>query len=99
MNRRKKANRVRLLRLLPVLTVIVALFFVIILEGVDLNQKNKVYAEKKAALEQELAAEQERTNEIEEYRIYVTTDEYKREVLREKFNYADKNEIVFRFNN
>lgn len=83
---------------MPVLMVIAALFVVIVIEGVELNKKNKVYAERKEQLEQELLDEQERTNEIEEYRVYVTTDEYKREVLREKLNYADKNEIVFRFN-
>lgn len=97
MARRKKTNKVRLFSLLPVLTVIIALFCVIILEAIDLTQQNKVYAAKKAELEAELAEEVERTNEIDEYRIYVTTDEYKREVLRDTFNYADKNEIVFRF--
>lgn len=94
---KKKTNKVRLFRLLPVLTVIIALFCVIILKAVDLTKQNKVYAAKMAELEAELADEEERTNEIDEYRIYVTTDEYKREILREKFNYADKNEIVFRF--
>lgn len=97
MVRKKKADRTRLIRLLPVLMVIVALCFVIILEAIDLTNQNKVYAAKKAELEAELADEMERTNEIDEYRIYVTTDEYKKEVLRDTFNYADKNEIVFRF--
>lgn len=95
--RRKKS--LKMYRLLPVLIVIIALFFVIIVEGLELNEKNKAYAIKKAELEQEILAEEERAIEIEEHRIYVTTDEYKKEVLREKFNYADKNEIVFRFNN
>lgn len=97
MAHKKKADKVGIIRLLPVLTVIVALFLVIILEAVDLSQQNKVYAAKKAELEEELAEEVERTNEIDEYRIYVTTDEFKKEVLRDTFNYADKNEIVFRF--
>ena len=83
---------------MPVLIVIAALFFVVLFKGLELRQKNIVYAERKEKLEQELARETERTQEIEEYRAYVNTDEYKREVLREKFNYADKNEIVFRFN-
>ena len=97
MARKRKTNKVSLFSLLPVLIVIVALFGMIVLEAVNLSQKNKVYAAKKAELEEELAEEVERTNEIDEYRIYVTTDEYKKEVLRDTFNYADKNEIVFRF--
>ena len=83
---------------MPVLIVIAALFFVVLFKGLELRQKNIAYAARAEALEKELAEENARAQEIEEYRAYVNTDEYKREILREKFNYADKNEIVFRFN-
>lgn len=93
----KRNNRVSLGRVLPALVLALVFSAVIVFVGIDTRKKNKVYADKQQQLEEELKAENDRTNEIEEYRIYVTTDEYKKDVLRERFNYADKNEIVFRF--
>ena len=94
----KRKNGLKFVRFMPVLIVIAALFFVVLFKGLELRQKNIAYAARAEVLEAELAAEDARAQEIEDYRAYVNTDEYKREILREKFNYADKNEIVFRFN-
>jgi len=94
-----RRRKTKLSKTMPVMLVIVALLLVIFVKGMELNKQNNVYAAKLSELGAELEAEVERANEIGEYKIYVTTDEFKREVLREKFNYADKNEIVFRFNN
>lgn len=99
MANRRDENKTGFGRVAPAVFLIIILSFVIVFVGFNTSQQNKVYAQKQAELEAELEAEKDRTNEIEEYRIYVTTDEFKRDVLRDKFNYADKNEIVFRFNN
>ncbi len=94
----KRKNGLKFVRFMPVLIVITALFFVVLFKGLELRQKNMAYAARAEALEAELEAENARAQEIEDYKAYVNTDDYKREILREKFNYADKNEIVFRFN-
>lgn len=64
--------------------------------GISLRNQLAGYNERKAALEQQIADEEARTTEIEEYGKYTQTDAYVEEVAREKLGLVKENEIIFR---
>ncbi len=63
---------------------------------VELYAKNSSYAEKEAALQEQLEYEQDREEEIAEYEDYVTTDAYIIEMARKKLGLVFEGETVFR---
>ena len=60
-----------------------------------LKARIAVYDAKASALEDSIAGEQERTQEIDEQKEYMQTDEYIAEVARDKLGLVKGNEIVF----
>lgn len=76
--------------------IIVLLSAVIIGHGVTLQQRNKVYKAQEAELQAQLDAEKERSEEIDELKEYIVTDEYIEEVAKEKLGLVHENEILFR---
>ena len=62
---------------------------------ISLKARIAVYDAKAAALEDSIAGEQERTQEIDEQKEYMQTDEYIAEVARDKLGLVKGNEIVF----
>ena len=49
-----------------------------------------------AELEQQIAEEEQRTKDIEEYSKYTKTDEYVEEVARDKLGLVKQGEIIFK---
>ena len=77
-----------------------AIAIVVLLGGLTyqsqtLKARIAVYDAKAAALEDSIAGEQERTQEIDEQKEYMQTDEYIAEVARDKLGLVKGNEIVF----
>ncbi|WP_167955318.1 septum formation initiator family protein [Anaerosporobacter faecicola] len=76
-------------------------FLVMMICGVIFYQKEKLdkqrlsYLEQEQSLQEQIDAEAERSEEIEEKRAYVQTKKYIEEVAREKLGLVYKNEIVF----
>ena len=60
--------------------------------GAELQDKNAQITE----LEKEKKAEKQRTEEIEEYKEYVGTDEYVEDTARDKLGMVKENEILFK---
>ena len=60
--------------------------------GAELQDKNAQITE----LEKEKKAEKQRTEEIEEYKEYVGTDEYVEDTARDKLGIVKENEILFK---
>ena len=60
-----------------------------------LKARIAVYDAKAAALETSIEDEKERTEEIDEQKDYMQTDEYIAEVARDKLGLVKGNEIVF----
>ena len=60
-----------------------------------LKTRIAVYDAKAAALEESIENEQTRTQEIDEQKEYMQTDEYIAEVARDKLGLVKGNEIVF----
>lgn len=61
----------------------------------ELKTQLEVYAAEETSLQQKIEDEEKRTEEIDELKEYMETDEYAEEVAREKLGLVKDNEIVF----
>lgn len=93
--RRKRMRRHRQSVML-VSTVVLLLAVMVFFGSVKLQAKNKEYMRQEAELEAQIAEAEERAEEIEEYQDYVQTDEYAKEIAREKLGLVDPGEILFK---
>ncbi len=79
------------------ITAVVALLLVALsVQSYALAQKNKAYAQEEELLNKELADEQKRSEEIEEFEDYVQTDEYVEKAARDKLGMVYPDEILIR---
>ena len=78
------------------ITCVIMLLGVVVLGcGLSLKEKNEVYLAKEEELRLQIEAEQERSEEIDDLKEYVETDEYIETVAKEKLGLAYENEILF----
>ncbi|MDD6440918.1 MAG: septum formation initiator family protein [bacterium] len=96
-NRKRKSDGLRKNRrsVLMISLVIMLLGAVVLGCGVSLKAKNEAYLAKEEELRLQIEAEQERSEEIDELKEYVETDEYIEMVAKEKLGLAYENEILF----
>lgn len=96
-NRKRKSDGLRKNRrsVLMISLVIMLLGAVVLGCGVSLKAKNEAYLAKEEELRLQIEAEQERSEEIDELKEYVETDEYIEMVAKEKLGLAFENEILF----
>ena len=90
--RKRRQNK---LSMCLVSTVVFMLLVVVSISSVDLKQKQAVYLEKQMLLEQQIAAEEQRAQDLVELRKYTQTKAYVEEVAKEKLGLVHKDEIVF----
>ena len=89
---KRKRNRISMI----VITGIVMILLVFLM-----HQRNNVQAQlqrynaETVALQEKIEAEKARTEEIDQLKEYMKTDEYAEEVAREKLGLVKDNEIVF----
>ena len=76
--------------------VILMLMVVISYKRYELKQKQEEYTQKEEQLLEQIADEEERAEEIEEYRKYTQTQKYIEEVAKEKLGLVNENEIIFK---
>ncbi len=76
---------------------VVAVIFlgILLYEGQNLRSQLDFYQEKEEKLNQQIEAEQERTDEIDKTKEYMQTDEYAEDVARNKLGLVKDNEVVF----
>lgn len=67
-----------------------------VMQSNTLKSRLSVYDAKADSLEESIENEKLRTEEIEELKRYMQTDEYAEEVAREKLGLVKDNEIVFK---
>ena len=79
-----------------VIMVILMLMVVISFKRYELKQKQEEYTQKEEQLLDQIADEEERAEEIEEYRKYTQTQKYIEEVAKEKLGLVNENEIIFK---
>ncbi len=91
----QKAIKTRKKNLSLVAFVVVVLCCVVSFKKIELNQKIASYEKKIAQLEVEKAEEEQRTEEIEEYRAYVQTKKFIEQEARDKLGLVYPDEIIF----
>lgn len=91
--RKKRQNR---LAMFLVTMAVVMLLVVVGIKSIELREKQRVYAAKEIALEQQIAAEEKRAEEIEEFRKYTKTKKYAEEVAKDKLGLVHDGEIIFK---
>ncbi len=80
------------------------LFFVGVLAGLtnmrsaDLREQEQSYIEREAKLQEQIDAEHERTEELEQRKKYVGTKQYIEEVARDRLGLIDPDEILIQEN-
>lgn len=97
--RRKVAYRKRTQNRFSVIlvTLVVALLTVaVLMRSVEMRQRLGTYELKEAELTQQIDAERQRAEEIEEFRKYTQTKRYVEEVAKEKLGLVYEGEIVFK---
>lgn len=81
--------------------MIIALLAISIMTGVvgfhsiSLRQKERAYAAREQELLQQIAVEEARAKELEEFATYTRTKKYAEEVAKDKLGLVYENEIIF----
>lgn len=81
-------------------TMVVFMMLVVVsIKSYDLIQRQKEYDVRISALNEELATEEKRTEEIEEFKKYTKTKAYIEEVAKDKLGLVRDGEIIFKTDN
>lgn len=75
--------------------IVFVLLVGLVIQSNTLKGRLAVYDAKAASLEEQIQAEQDRTEEIDQLKKHMQTDEYAEEIAREKLGLVKENEIVF----
>lgn len=99
-NNRKRSSHAQLKQhkrsMLAITAIILLLSGVMFVGGMSLKQRNNEYIAIERELQEQIDAELARSEEIDELKAYIGTDEYIESVAKEKLGLAYKNEILFR---
>ena len=82
--------------MLLVLMVVLVMMLVVAVNNHSLKQKLAVYQEKEQSLTEQIEAEKERAEEIEEFKKYTKTKKYIEEIAREKLGLVYEDEIIIK---
>lgn len=91
--RKNKQNR---FAMFLVTAIVLMLLCVVGYKSFELSQKQKEYTAREQALEEQIANEEERSKEIEEFRKYTKTKMYIAEVAKDKLGLVNDGEIIFK---
>ena len=76
--------------------VVMCLAVAINIKGADLKQSDLDYKVREENLDAQVKAEEKRTEELKEYKIYVKTKQYAEEVAKEKLGLVNPDEILLK---
>lgn len=91
--RKKNQNR---FSMILVTLVVIMITIVVAVQSVSLRKKIDTVATKENQLKEQIAAEEKRAEEIEEYRKEVQTKGYMEELAKDKLGLVYEGEIVFK---
>lgn len=94
--KRKKENLNNRMALLGITLVVLSLAAAVHLKGLDLKNKDLNYQIREENLMAQVQAEEERSAELEQYRVYVQTKQYIEKVAKEKLGLVNKDEILLK---
>jgi cell division protein FtsB len=81
-----------------ILLIVLAVFGVSTIGSLQLKQKNRTYEQREQALEESIADEEARSQEIEEFEAYTKTKKYVEDVAKDKLGLVYPDEIIFKAN-
>ncbi len=91
--RKRRHNRTSMV----LVTMVVLLMLVVVtIKSMELQAKKEAYELKEEALMQEIAKEEARTAEIEEYGKYTQTKKYVEEIAKDRLGLVYEGEILFK---
>ncbi len=76
--------------------IVLAVFGVSTIGGIQLKQKNYAYQAREEALMEAIAEEERRAEEIEEFESYTKTKKYVEDVAKDKLGLVYEDEIIFK---
>ncbi len=94
--RKKRQNR---FGMFLVSLVVIMLMIVVAVKSAGLKEKQAYYAQKEQMLQEQIEAEQERSEEIDEYEKYTQTKKYIEDVAKDKLGLVNEGEIIFKDEN
>lgn len=90
--RKRNQNRFSMMLVGLVVTLITV---AVALRGVELTKRQEALSLREAELQQQIDAEKQRAEEIEEFRKYTQTKRYVEEIAKEKLGLVYEGEIIF----
>ena len=94
-NLRKKTIGYNHLGMFGISLIVLVLMLFLMVQSRDLKEVLAGYETRAEALSQQIEDEQARTQEIEDLKEYMLTDDYAEEAAREKLGLVKENEIIF----
>lgn len=97
--RRGKRNRVsreNQLAMIAITIVVCVLFAVLAFRDCQLNMRIRANEARRQDLEQQIEEEKARTEEIEDLRDYMKTDDYIRQAAKDRLGLLEDNEIILK---
>ena len=94
--KKKKDNLNNRMALVGVTMVVLSLAVAVHIKGIE---KDRSYSIREENLEAQVAKEEERAKQLEEYRVYVQTKQYIEKVAKEKLGLVNRNEILLKPSN
>ena len=96
MRKKKKRNQQNLIAMFSVTFVMMILVIALMVGGHSLSAKIDGYKVQKQEVCDKIEEEQKRTEEIDQLKEYMQSDEYAREVARNKLGLVGEDEIIFK---
>ena len=66
------------------------------INAISLQKKNEVYKQQEIELQKQIDEEKKRAEEVDDFKEYINTDEYEKELAEDKLGLVDPDEIVFK---
>lgn len=99
MRRRRRRRNSNRRGMVCISAIVGVLLITLAFQSRKLEAKNVLYTQQLAQVNDQLASEKERTQEIENMEEYMKTDEYVEDVARDKFGLVYEGETVFKPSN
>ena len=99
MRRRRRRRNSNRRGMVCISAIVGVLLITLAFQSRKLEAKNVLYTQQLAQVNDQLASEKERTQEIENMEEYMKTDEYVEDVARDKLGLVYEGETVFKHSN
>lgn len=96
MKLKKKRRLQHRISVVSISCVVLLLMVILGVGSLSLQEKNRNYKAQEALLQEQIAAEVAREEEIAELEEYVGSDKYVEDVAKEKLGLINPNEIIFK---